>query len=72
MDEQLFRLQVILSNKASYDYAIMATDFDAAIGNVLCRLEDSPNTTYFSVEQINLYEPVNGTRQIVRTLTLGK
>ena len=70
MNEQLFRLQVVLSNKASYDYAIMATDFHSAVEDVLCKLENSPNTTYFKVSQINLYETTNGARQVIRQLSL--
>lgn len=70
MDEQLFRLQVVLSNKSSYDYAVMAIDFYSAVEDVLCRLEDSPNTTYFSVSQINSYKVVNGARQFIRQLSL--
>ena len=69
-DEKLFRLQVILSNGSDYDYAVMARDFHAAVEDVLCKLENSPNTTYFSVKQINLYETVNGARQIARQLSL--
>jgi hypothetical protein len=69
-DEKLFRLQVILSNSSSYDYAIMARDFHAAAEDVLCKLENSPNTTYFPVKQINLYETINGARKIIRQLSL--
>lgn len=72
MTEQLFRLKIILSNKADYDAALWADSLELAIKETLNQWEGHPNLTYFSIVEISHYElNVKGCRITKETIPIS-
>lgn len=72
MTEQLFRLKIVLSNKADYDAALWANNLESAIKGTLEQWEGHPNLTYFSIVEISHYTLNNkGCRVIKKTVPIS-